>query len=564
MRHPQGVPRSLSYPERPLYEILENSAVKYPWRPAIIYYGRRISYSKLWEQSLRVASTLAEIGLERGDRVALMLPNIPQFIIAYFGILAAGCVAAPLNPLNPREEIQREASELEAEILIALDRFLDKLPEGSWEIYLAEAESYLPWHLRVLSHLRRRGLREGGDARRFRELLEAPPRRIETEINPREDLAVILYTGGTMGPPRGVMHTHYSLMANALQTYHWTRGWWRCHKPYPAGWPHVVSAIPFFHSYGLTVALHEPLLAGATLILVPKPKAEEIMRAIQRYRATHLPATPRMIREIANHPRVGDYDLGSLILSVTGGAPLEWETAERFMELTGAKLHHGYGLTEAGPVTHCTPVDREPKPGSVGFPLPDTEFRIVDLETGRYDVPSGKPGELLVRGPQVMRGYWRRPEETERALRDGWLYTGDVAILDGEGWLRILGRRGERIVAEGHALWPEEVEELLMSHPGVEEAAVVGVADPMRCAMDVQALIVPRAGYMGRELVSSLLSLCREHLEAYKVPSRILIVEELPKTSLGKIDRRSVRRLLEASPRFEGGEGEGPYGEENR
>jgi len=564
MYYPQGVPRSLSYPERPLYEILENSAVKYPWRTALIYYGRRISYSKLWEQSLRVASTLAEMGLERGDRVALMLPNIPQFVIAYFGILAAGCVAAPLNPLNPREEIRRELSELEARILIALDRFLDKLPEGSWEIYLAEAESYLPWHLRVLSHLRHRGLREGGDARRFRELLEAPPRSIETEINPREDLAVILYTGGTTGPPKGVMHTHYSLMANALQTYYWTRGWWRYHRPYPAGWPHVVSAIPFFHSYGLTVALHEPLLAGATLILVPKPKVEEIMRVIQRYRATHLPATPRMIREIVNHPRVGDYDLGSLILSVTGGAPLEWETAERFMKLTGAKLHHGYGLTEAGPVTHCTPVDRKPKPGSVGFPLPDTEFRIVDLETGRYDVPSGKPGELLVRGPQVMRGYWRRPEETERALRDGWLHTGDVAILDEGGWLRILGRRGERIVAEGHALWPEEVEALLRSHPGVEEAAVVGVADPMRCAMDVQALIVPRAGYGGRELVSSLLSLCREHLEPYKVPSRILIVKELPKTPLGKIDRRSVRRLLEASSGFEGGEGEGPYGEENR
>jgi len=292
MYHPQGVPRSLSYPERPLYEILENSAVKYPWRTALIYYGRRISYSKLWEQSLRVASTLAEKGLKKGDRVALMLPNIPQFIIAYFGILAAGCVAAPLNPLNPREEIQRELSELEAKILIALDRFLDKLPEGSWETYLAEAESYLPWHLRVLSHLRRRGLREGGDVRRFRELLEMPPRRIEVEINPEEDLAVILYTGGTTGPPKGVMHTHYSLMANALQTYYWTRGWWRYHRPYPAGWPYVVSAIPFFHSYGLTVALHEPLLAGATLILVPKPKAEEIMKAIQRYRATHLLLPP--------------------------------------------------------------------------------------------------------------------------------------------------------------------------------------------------------------------------------------------------------------------------------
>ena len=563
MDHPQGVPRSLSYPEAPLYRILENSAVKYPKRTAIIYYGRRISYSELWEQSLRVASSLMEMGLEKGDRVALLMPNIPQFIIAYFGILASGCIAAPLNPLNPRGELQRELSELDARILIALDRFMDRLPRGDWELYLAEAERYLPLHLRVLTHLRRRGVKRGEKARGFKELLEASPRRPEVEIEPREDLAVILYTGGTTGPPKGVMHTHYSLMANALQTYHWTRGWGEAHKPYPAGWPHVVSAVPFFHSYGLTVALHEPILAGATLILTPRPEAEEIMKAIERYRATHLPATPRIIREIVNHPRVESYNLGSLMLSVTGGAHLEWETAERFMRLTGARLHHGYGLTEAGPVTHCTPLDREPRPGSVGFPLPDTEFRLVDLETGRYDVPRGRPGELVVRGPQLMRGYWRRPEETERALRGGWLYTGDVAILDDGGWLYILGRREERIVAEGHALWPGEVEELLRSHPGVEEAAVVGVADPMRCAMDVQAVVVPRPGY-GEELIPSLLALCRERLESHKVPSRILIVEELPRTSLGKIDRRGVRMLLESSPRPNVGEGEGPYGEKNR
>jgi len=564
MDYPQGVPRSLRYPEIPLHALLENSARKYPWRPALLYYGRRISYSQLWEASLRVASSLDEGGLGRGDRVALLLPNIPQFVIAYFGILAAGCVAVPLNPLNPEREIERELSEVEAKTLIALDRFLDRLPEGDWELYLAEAESYLPWHLRALSRLRGGRPRRRGGAKGFGELMASPPRKPELEMDPEEDLAVILYTGGTTGPPKGVMHTHFSLVANALQTYHWTRGWGESRKPYPAGWPYVLSAVPFFHSYGLTVALNEPILAGATLILLPRPTAEEILGAIERYRATHLPATPRMIREITTHPWAEHHRLGSLILSVTGGAPLDWETAERFMRLTGAQLHHGYGLTEAGPVTHCTPVDRGAKPGSVGLPLPDTEHRVVDLETRRYDVPRGKPGELLVRGPQLMRGYWRRPEETERALREGWLHTGDVGLIDEEGWLHILGRRGERIVAEGHALWPEEVEALLRSHPGVEEAAVVGVVDPMRCATDVQALIVPRRGYGGEDLAGSLLALCRESLEPYKVPSRILIVEELPKTPLGKIDRRRLRLMVGISLGFEGGEGEGPYGEENR
>lgn len=546
MGHPRGVPRSIRYPEIPLYALLENSARKYPSRPALIYFGRRISYSELWETSLRLASGLCERGLEKGERVALLLPNIPQFVVAYFGIITAGCVAVPLNPLNPTEEIKSEIEEIEAEILIALDRFMGKLPMSRGEVYLAESETYLPRHLRLISRIRGGGLRRVENTKGFKELLSSFPRNPEVKIDPMEDLAVILYTGGTTGRPKGVMHTHFSLVANALQTYYWTKGWGESHKPYPGGWPYVVSAIPFFHSYGLTVALNEPILAGATLILLPRPTPEKVMRAIHQYKATHLPATPRIIREIINHPEAKHYNLKSLICSVTGGASLEKETAEGFMELTGTKLHHGYGLTEAGPVTHCTPIDREPLSGSVGLPLPDTEFRVVDLETGHYDIPIGRPGELLVRGPQVMRGYWRRPKETRRALRDGWLHTGDVALVDDEGWLRILGRREERIIASGHALWPEEVEVILRSHRGVEEVAVIGVTDPMRCATDLQALVVPKPGYADRALISSLLTLCRERLEPYKVPSRIIIVKELPKTPLGKIDRRELMNLFNA------------------
>ncbi|MBC8223925.1 AMP-binding protein [Candidatus Bathyarchaeota archaeon] len=544
-RHPGGVPISISYPEIPLHAFLENTARKYPDRTAAIFYSNRVSYGRLWDGSLRLAGALRRLGLEKGDRVAMLLPNVPQFIVAYNGILAAGGVTVPINPLNPVEEIAREITETESETLIALDRLLDKVPEETPKnLIVAEAAAYVPWHLRILSRLRG-GRRRSEGSLSFEELLKGPRLDELPLIDPREDLAAILYTSGTTGPPKGVMLTHRSLIANALQSYHWLRGWGYSAKPQPAGWPVVVCAVPFFHSYGMTVALNESIQYGCTLVLVPEPGPDAIMKAIHDHNATHLPTIPRFIREILDHPDLPGRDLTSLTSIVSGGAPIEPGLVERFEEVTGATFYQGYGLTEAGPSTHCTPVEGTPNRRTAGLPFPDTEARVVDLQLGEIELGPGEKGELLVRGPQIMKGYWKDPEATARVLKEGWLHTGDIVEKDEGGFLYIVGRKLDRIVAAGHTVWPSEVEEILGAHPGVERVVAIGVPDPLRCATDVEAFVKLRTGVEREGIEEELLDLCARSLDYFKVPAKITVVGDLPLTALGKVDRVAVEAELE-------------------
>ena len=544
-RHPGGVPISISYPEIPLHAFLENTARKYPDRTAAIFYSNRVSYGRLWDGSLRLAGALRRLGLEKGDRVAMLLPNVPQFIVAYNGILAAGGVTVPINPLNPVEEIAREITETESETLIVLDRLLDKVPEETPKnLIVAEAAAYVPWHLRILSRLRG-GRRRSEGSLSFEELLKGPRLDELPLIDPREDLAAILYTSGTTGPPKGVMLTHRSLIANALQSYHWLRGWGYSAKPQPAGWPVVVCAVPFFHSYGMTVALNESIQYGCTLVLVPEPGPDAIMKAIHDHNATHLPTIPRFIREILDHPDLPGRDLTSLTSIVSGGAPIEPGLVERFEEVTGATFYQGYGLTEAGPSTHCTPVEGTPNRRTAGLPFPDTEARVVDLQLGEIELGPGEKGELLVRGPQIMKGYWKDPEATARVLKEGWLHTGDIVEKDEEGFLYIVGRKLDRIVAAGHTVWPSEVEEILGAHPGVERVVAIGVPDPLRCATDVEAFVKLRTGVEREGIEEELLDLCARSLDYFKVPAKITVVGDLPLTALGKVDRVAVEAELE-------------------
>ncbi|MBL7080345.1 AMP-binding protein [Candidatus Bathyarchaeota archaeon] len=544
-RHPGGVPISISYPEIPLHAFLENTARKYPDRTAAIFYSNRVSYGRLWDGSLRLAGALRRLGLEKGDRVAMLLPNVPQFIVAYNGILAAGGVTVPINPLNPVEEIAREITETESETLIVLDRLLDKVPEETPKnLIVAEAAAYVPWHLRILSRLRG-GRRRSEGSLSFEELLKGPRLDELPLIDPREDLAAILYTSGTTGPPKGVMLTHRSLIANALQSYHWLRGWGYSAKPQPAGWPVVVCAVPFFHSYGMTVALNESIQYGCTLVLVPEPGPDAIMKAIHDHNATHLPTIPRFIREILDHPDLPGRDLTSLTSIVSGGAPIEPGLVERFEEVTGATFYQGYGLTEAGPSTHCTPVEGTPNRRTAGLPFPDTEARVVDLQLGEIELGPGEKGELLVRGPQIMKGYWKDPEATARVLKEGWLHTGDIVEKDEGGFLYIVGRKLDRIVAAGHTVWPSEVEEILGAHPGVERVVAIGVPDPLRCATDVEAFVKLRTGVEREGIEEELLDLCARSLDYFKVPAKITVVGDLPLTALGKVDRVAVEAELE-------------------
>ena len=535
----------MNYPEIPLYAFLENSARKYPQRDALIFHGRRMRYAQLWDETRRLAAAIRGLGVHKGDRVGLLLPNVPQFIIAYYATLAAGAVVVAVNPLNPVEEIARELRETGVETLVILDRFLDRMPEGRpRNIVVAEGEAYLPQPLRSLSRLRRGRLSPPIGALRFEELVKGEPLERGAEIDPRRDLAAVQYTGGTTGPPKGVMLTHFNLVTNALQTFFWIRGWGYSAKPQPAGWPVVVCAVPFFHIYGMTIALNEPIHSGSTLVLVPDPTPDAIMKAIHRYAATHFPAIPRMIQAIVDEPRRGRYDLTSLTSCVSGGAPIDPALVERFVEMTGAHFYQGYGLTEAGPVTHCTPTDGDRKPRSVGFPFPDTEAKIVDLQTGEVELSPGEEGELLIRAPQVMRGYWRDPEAMAKALGDGWLHTGDIARIDADGYTYIVDRKQERIISAGHTVWPSQVEEVLDSHPAVEAAVLLGVPDPLRCATDLHAVVTLKPGWNSGEAERALMGLCRERLEPYQVPSQIVVVKSLQRTPLGKVDRRALSAEL--------------------
>jgi long-chain acyl-CoA synthetase len=544
--YPGGVPTSINYPEIPLYAFLENSARKYPNRDAVVFYGRRITYEELWDSTLRLAGALRGLGVEGGDRVALLLPNVPQFIIAYNAILAAGGIVVPVNPLNPVEENERELGETEAKALIVLDRLVDKAPgKFPGETIVAEAEAYAPWHLRLLSKLKGRGSEPPEGALSFERLVEGPPMEELAEVDPKEDTAVIIFTSGTTGRPKGVMLTHFNLVANALQSYHWLRGWGFSGKPQGAGWPVVLCAVPFFHSYGMTVALNESVQFGCTLVLVPEPRPEAIMEAIQRHGATHLPAIPRFIGEILRHPALERYDLKSLTSCVSGGASVDPGLLEKFVEATGARFYQGYGLTEAGPTTHCTPIEGNPNYASAGLAFPDTEARIVDLQIGEVEIPSGERGELLVRGPQVMKGYWRDPEETSRVLRDGWLHTGDIATVDEEGYLYVVGRKRDRIISGGRTVWPSEVEEALESHPSVARAVAIGVPDPLRCDTGLQALVTLMSGVESDDMESKLMDYLSGRLEYFQVPSEITVVDSLPLTAVGKVDRLAVEADVE-------------------
>jgi long-chain acyl-CoA synthetase len=535
VRHyPGGVPISINYPEVPLYAFLENSARKYPNRDAVIFYGNRIGYPQLWVEAKRLAASLKDMGVDKGDRVGLLLPNVPQFIIAYYGTMVAGGVVVAMNPLNPVDEIKRELSETGAEVLISLDRFVDRLPEmRAGKVIVTEAGAYLPQGLKLLSRLRNGRLRRLEGALNFRDLVRGAPLIAGDKVDARRDLAVIQYTGGTTGPPKGVMLTHYNLVSNALQSFFWLRGWGYSAKPQLAGWPVAVCAVPFFHIYGMTVALNEAVQSGSTLVLIPDPQPETVMKAIDKHNCTHFPAIPRMIQGIVGHPNRYKYDLTSLTSCVSGGAPIDPDLVKKFIELTGVRFYHGYGLTEAGPVTHCTPVDGDPSPRSVGLPFPDTEAKIMDLQTGEIELLPEEKGELVVRGPQVMQGYWQNPEKTAQALQDS------------DGYLYIVDRKEERIVHAGHTVWPSQVEDLLVSHPAVELAALIGVPDPLRCATDLRAVVSLKQGVGGLELEKDLMELCRERLEPFQVPSNIVVTENLPRTPLGKVDRVALRARLD-------------------
>ena len=543
--YPRGVPISINYPVMPVYEFWRNSARKLPGREAVVYLDAVYKYDELWDQMEHFASNLMGMGVGKGDRVALLLPNTPQFLIAYNAVLLCGATIVAVNPLLSVEEIERQLVVTDSKILIILDRLLDRLPKKHPDLIVAEAAYYAPVHLRLLSGIKYRISYPKG-AQRFEDLLHGTKLNEYPEINPEEDPAVILFTSGTTGQPKGVILTHFSQVVNALQSYHWLRGWGYSAKPQAAGYPIILCAMPFFHSYGLVV-MNEAVSFGCTMVLIPNPTPEDIIDATQKYRVTHFPLIPRLIRGIVDHPTLKQYDLTSLTTCSSGGAHIPVQLMKDFEKICGARMYQGYGLTEAGPIVASTPVEGDPVYESTGLTYPDTVIKIMDLQLGEIEQPPMKEGEIIIKGPQLMKGYLDDPKNTETILKDGWLSSGDIGYFDERGYLYIIGRKNDRIVAAGHNVWPTRVEDVLILHPDVEQAVAFGVPDPLRCSTNIRAIAVPKSGVKAdSELEKKLLRLCEENLEEYEVPSRIIFRESMPLTLLGKVDRKKVLEEIDA------------------
>jgi long-chain acyl-CoA synthetase len=539
LRHYEpGVPYTLTYPDRPLQHLLDDAAERFPDRPAVTFFGRDLTYRTLRDLADRFAGGLRALGLRTGDRVSLHLPNCPQFVIAYYGVLKAGGIVVPFNPLLVEREIAAQLQDCGARVAVTLDLFAARVraaAPGSALAYTIVTRicEFFPPLLRLLYPLRARRYGEwptivpDATTHAFRTLCQAHPLD-RAAIQRPDEVAVLLYTGGTTGTPKGAMLTHRNLVANAYQS--------ACWYPNPQGTPITcLGVLPLFHSYAMTVVMNVGILLGSRMVLLPRFETKMVLEAISRYRPQQLPGVPTLYNALVSHPQVGHYNLRSIQACISGAAALPAEVQARFEQVTGGRLVEGYGLTEASPVTHVTPIGGLRKPGSIGVPLPDTDAQIADLETGARTVVPGEVGELVIRGPQVMAGYWNRPDETAATLRDGWLYTGDIAKMDADGYFYILDRKKEMLITGGLNVYPREVEEVLFAHPAVQEAALIGVPDAHRGEVG-KAYVVLKPG--AQTTAEDLLAHCRAHLAPFKVPREIEFRQALPKSLIGKVLRR--------------------------
>jgi len=542
---PEGVPKSIEYPNISLGEVMKQAAKNYPDNPAIIYYGRRFSYRELDRLVDTFATALQDLGVKKSDRVGIMLPNIPQFAIAYYGALRAGAVCVACSPLYKGRELEHQLNDAKAETLVVMDTLYSIVQEIKAKTKLRNViatspRDYLPPLLRLLAPLKGVKSHKCPGAIDFLSLMsryEPSPKPVA--VAP-DDLALLQYTGGTTGVPKGAMITHRNLIVNAAQC--------EVLLPVRRGIDIGVTALPLFHIFGMTTAMNTHVFTGTTMLMLPDPRDQKaILKGISKYKATVFCGVPTLYVALINRPDIGKYDLSSLRACISGAAPLPVEIQRKFEQITGGRLVEGYGLTESSPVSHANPLDdpKKNRPGSIGIPVPDTDAKVVDLETGTRDLKSGETGELVIKGPQVMQGYWNKPDETDIALRNKWLYTGDIAKMDEDGYFYIVDRKKDMIDVSGLKVWPREVEEILYEHPAVNEAAVLGVPDPYR-GETVKAYVTLKQGYEGKVTEKEIIEFCKEKIATYKAPTSVEFRSSLPKTLVGKILRRTLREELES------------------
>ncbi len=551
-KYEPGVRAQLDYPPVPMHHFLETAAAKYPNRAATIFGGvvhqlggrlmdAKLSFKQLNEQANRLANALSAMGVKKGDRVAIYLPNCPQYVISYYAILKMGCIVAPNNPMYVARELEFQLNDSGAETIICLSRFYPTVAKVRANtkvknVIVTNVKEYFPPLLKTLFGLaveKKEGHRVtiGPDERWFQDVLaRGSATAPNVDVKP-EDTAVLLYTGGTTGVPKAAEITHKNLVANTLQTREWLAS-------AKEGSDVILTALPLYHSYAMTTCMNFGVYTGSTMILIPNPRdLDHVLKSIDKHQPTTFPGVPTMYVAINNYPDLSKFNVKSIRACISGAAGLPVQVQSKFQDLTGARLVEGYGLSEATPVTHANPIFGENRIGTIGLPWPDTEARVVDIETGTTELPPGEPGELCIRGPQVMKGYWNKPEETRATLRDGWLYTGDIAVMDQDGYFKIVDRKKDMIIAGGYNIYPREVEEVLFQHPKILEAAVAGVADPYR-GETVKAYVVLRPGQTAT--AEDVIAFCRERMAAYKAPKTVEFRDSLPKTMVGKILRRQL------------------------
>lgn len=542
-----GVPNELPFEELTLVDLLTRAVRHYGERPALIFLNRTLTYRELELEVRKLATFLSRLGVGPGTRVAIQTPNVPQFVIGYYAALYLGAIAVPTNPIYTSYEIRHQWTDAGCEVALVMDFIYDQkirpilgdLPVKHYVI--ASIPDYLRFPLNLLAPLKLKRQQPPLIARvpaadgvyRYRGLT----RHTRAEVTPAspglDDTSTLLYTGGTTGVSKGAALTHRNLSSNVQQL----RAWVPFVEP---GREVILCALPLFHSFGLTVVMNTAIGLGAAQVMLPNPRdIPAIIKSVPKHRITLFPAVPNHYNAINQFPGIERVDLSSIKACNSGSAPLPVDVLETFERLTGSKISEGFGLTETSPVTHSNPLQKRRKVGSIGVPVPGTDARIVDAALGTRELPPNEVGELVVKGPQIMDGYWNRPEATAEMIRDGWLYTGDLARMDDDGFFFIEGRKKDMILCSGYNVYPDEIDRVLAGHDAVLEAATIGIPDPAR-GETVKSFIVVRPGG-AVPTAEDIIAYCRERVAPYKVPREIEFLDELPKSSVLKILRRELR-----------------------
>ncbi|MFJ7306682.1 long-chain-fatty-acid--CoA ligase [Peribacillus frigoritolerans] len=540
--YPEQIPAVLSYEDKPLYSFLKESAEEFPDKVSIHFQGKELTFREVYESALKFAAYLKSIGLQKGERVAVMLPNCPQGVISFFGILMAGGVVVQTNPTYTERELEYQMKDSGAKMILVMDILFPRVSAVASRtdiehIIVTAIKEYLPFPKNLIYPFIQKkqygiviNVEHEGNHHLFSEIMK---RKVTEEVDTvpidvNNDLALLQYTGGTTGFPKGVMLTHKNLLANTKMCNAWL-------YKNKRGEERILAILPFFHVYGMTTVLVLSIMEGNTMIIMPKFDVEATLKTIQKQKPTMFPGAPTMYIGLLNHPDIAKYDLSSINACISGSASLPLEVQEQFEKITGGKLVEGYGLSETSPVTHANFIWDQPRvKGSVGLPWPDTDSAILSLESYE-ELPPNEIGEIAIKGPQVMKGYWNRPDETEKTFKNGWLLTGDLGYMDEQGFFYVVERKKDTIIAGGFNIYPREVEEVLYEHEAIQEVVVAGIPDPYR-GETVKAYVVLKKN--ARVTEEELNEFVRKNLASYKVPRSYEFRDELPKTTIGKILRR--------------------------